>query len=337
MTESEWLTSADPTAMLTALTTGRTPEVWDRIRHKLNRPSDRLLRLFACACVRQVWHLLTDERSRRAVEVAERFADGAATRAEAHAACREAHAAWSMGGHSLPATVAAIADPLTNLPVRIPDLFAYMLPQVATAANLLRDICGNPFRAVTLRCVVTGNPVGTDTWQVGKRCPCWACSPTPTVVALATAAYSARTDTGTLDPDALAVLADALQDAGVPESEEVPCPTCSPYQDEFCPKCDGRKYTTVREFGFNGSEYHDVPCITCNGTGIFPPGYHPERDPASGRHEGGWTNCKTCNGGGRGTVRAGVVRVPNPILAHLRSIGPHVRGCWAIDLLLGRN
>lgn len=27
-------------------------------------------------------------------------------------------------------------------------------------------------------------------------------------------------------------------------------------------------------------------------------GYHPERDPASGRHEGGWTNCKNCNGGG---------------------------------------
>jgi hypothetical protein len=24
------------------------------------------------------------------------------------------------------------------------------------------------------------------------------------------------------------------------------------------------------------------------------------------------------------------------LLAHLRSPGPHVRGCWAIDLLLGR-
>jgi hypothetical protein len=25
------------------------------------------------------------------------------------------------------------------------------------------------------------------------------------------------------------------------------------------------------------------------------------------------------------------------LLAHLRSVGPHVRGCWAVDVLLGRS
>lgn len=46
----------------------------------------------------------------------------------------------------------------------------------------------------------------------------------------------------------------------------------------------------------------EVPChcaIYTNDTNnpwMGEPGYHPERDPASGRHEGGWTNCKTCNG-----------------------------------------
>src|SRR3954466_13128649 len=56
--------------------------------------SQRKARLFACGAVRRVWHLLTDERSRRAVEVAERYAEGAvpaSTLEEAHRAAWDAH------------------------------------------------------------------------------------------------------------------------------------------------------------------------------------------------------------------------------------------------------
>ena len=56
---------------------------------------DRFARLYACWCVRQVWHTLTDERSRRAVEVAERYAVGEATADELDAARSAADAAWS--------------------------------------------------------------------------------------------------------------------------------------------------------------------------------------------------------------------------------------------------
>jgi len=57
--------------------------------------TDRELRLFACWSVRQVWHLLTDERSRNAVETAERFASGEATEQEFAAAWDAARdAAW---------------------------------------------------------------------------------------------------------------------------------------------------------------------------------------------------------------------------------------------------
>lgn len=54
---------------------------------------DKDARLFACWCVRQVWHLLTDDRSKTAVETAERFAHGLASRADLAAAAEAAREA----------------------------------------------------------------------------------------------------------------------------------------------------------------------------------------------------------------------------------------------------
>src|SRR5262245_63965209 len=61
MTEKEWLTCTDPRPML--------PFLKDKV-------SARKLRLFLCAECRRIWHCLKDQRSREAVEVAEKFADG---------------------------------------------------------------------------------------------------------------------------------------------------------------------------------------------------------------------------------------------------------------------
>jgi hypothetical protein len=64
VTETEWNSCNDPNAML---------------EYIQNRASERKLRLFGAACCRRVWRLMTDPRHRRAVEAAERLADGLIT------------------------------------------------------------------------------------------------------------------------------------------------------------------------------------------------------------------------------------------------------------------
>ena len=60
MNEAEWLACSDPQPML----------------EFVYRPGSRKLRLYACGCLRRIWHLFLGERSRRSVEVAEMYADG---------------------------------------------------------------------------------------------------------------------------------------------------------------------------------------------------------------------------------------------------------------------
>src|SRR5262245_55004925 len=68
-TEAEWFASIEPNPML------------ELLQKRKPKPSPRKLRLFSCACCRQLWAVLED-LCRQAVEVAERFADEQATLAE---------------------------------------------------------------------------------------------------------------------------------------------------------------------------------------------------------------------------------------------------------------
>lgn len=61
MTELDWFDSISPEPMLAFLGA---------------RASPRKRLLLACACIRRIWPLLDDERLRKAVKTAERFADG---------------------------------------------------------------------------------------------------------------------------------------------------------------------------------------------------------------------------------------------------------------------
>jgi hypothetical protein len=200
MTEKEWLKSDDPTAMLKFL-------------HL--KTSNRKLRLFSVLCCRRIWQLLTDDRSREAVNVAELFADGMVSEqevetagAEAHTAMRESVLARQAGGYTVPEmyTHSVRAAWFTTIPEEFIDVEAALAivsansliardlssplgsreSEKAVCSSTLRDIFGNPFR-----------PVAFD--------PSWR---TSTAVALASQMYESR------DFAAMPILADALQDAG---------------------------------------------------------------------------------------------------------------------------
>lgn len=64
------------------------------IEERLKDAPLRLVILAACAFARTVEHLLADERSLAAIEIAERFADGRATLRELEAAASAARSAW---------------------------------------------------------------------------------------------------------------------------------------------------------------------------------------------------------------------------------------------------
>jgi hypothetical protein len=235
VTEAEWLACTDLKPMLVFL-------------H--SKTSERKLRLFAaarCRLFRQDWD--NQWPIREAVEAAERFSDGLSPAEQ----LARLHRPWEdfigdvrwgtidpTGGstvlrpsHLGQLLVQAISSPEAGSAawgVRYDDLRSYFDggwkdgPQERRAeCHLSREVFGNPFRPVILD-------------------PAWS---TPQVVALAQAAYDEREmPAGTLDAARLAVLADALEDAG----------------------CD-----------------------------------QPD------------------------------------LLGHLRGPGPHVRGCWAVDLLLGNS
>jgi hypothetical protein len=200
MTESEWLACIDPMPMLEFLA---------------GKVSDRKLRLFAVSCCRRIWHLLTDERSRCLVEKVEKYADGLITvfdvssvwdihekaylaydfKAPYYAAMA---VGWDFKQTSCEATHAAeCAIWWDSIPEDDPIISVLHSSgrhaEAEAQCLLLRDIFGNPYRSISL----------DSAWL------------TPTVISLAQTAYDDRIlPGGILDKARLAVLTDALEDAG---------------------------------------------------------------------------------------------------------------------------
>ncbi len=201
MTEKEWLTSLDAVVMLQFL--GK-------------KASGRKLRLFGVACVRRkrIGDLLADERSREAVEWAERYADRQASRKELRAAEQRARAvAQSLAraavrassGYAASYAALAATEAAAYTAPRAASQASYFVECVnrggadraqirASHADLLREVFGNPFRPV-------------------RRAPGWLAWGDRTIPKLAQAIYDERAF------ERLPVVADALEDAGCTNSD----------------------------------------------------------------------------------------------------------------------
>jgi hypothetical protein len=218
VTEAEWLTGGSVAPLL------------DFIQGGLDR---RRLRLFGLACFRRAAHLVPGGPPPDLVAVAERDAEGAADHAELRSAQVAARvlaegadkdceagdisfgpscaaralfslldgrprfaAEWS---EEAVATAARDAEPDWNAWDRVED--GARAAEASAQCALLRDIAGNPFRPVTVA-------------------PAWLSWNGAVVRRLARDAYdSHQQPAGHLDAARLAVLADALEEAGCADAE----------------------------------------------------------------------------------------------------------------------
>jgi hypothetical protein len=206
--------------------------IYDRQAYRIGKREHRRLMLFFCSYLRGYWASLNHDDTREAVVVAERVADGEASEeevAKAYSRSRPVPDLLSFGPYTKrQQRTAWAAVSLVNRSIDVVNWWHWNRvepedDQSPRWASLLREVCGKAFSRQSCE-------------------PRWR---TPVVDSLAVMAYAERVlPSGNLDLARLAVLSDALEEAGCTDAD---------------------------------------------------------------------------------------------ILAHLRSPGPHVRGCWALDLILGKE
>jgi hypothetical protein len=190
MTEEEWLACAEPQRLASEVYGWEVCDACQGRRSRYQYPhltcsncqqnanstprfSARKYRLIGCACCRVIWDDLTSATQRRAVEVAERFAEGAA---DAEALRQAWQQATTPGGttasqyahESLLGTVGQVVGRRHELHCRRlgakpsytswgqqtqqppPEVDALDAEAKRKLCDAIRDVAGNPFRPVTI-------------------------------------------------------------------------------------------------------------------------------------------------------------------------------------------
>lgn len=192
MKEKDWLACEHPQQMLLTLQ-----------KKENSRKGDRPWRLLACAAARDVWAKLS-QPCQKAVECAERFADGLANRQELQAADEKImQRGLSCAGFAA-ARWAAWAPPRSH------GRTQFQAVKLCLEWSIKLAPPGESKRQVALIHDVFGNPFQSATFETE-----WV---TPNVVKLARSAYEKRLlPSGDLDPQRLAALATALEKSGCSE------------------------------------------------------------------------------------------------------------------------
>ena len=186
MNEQDWLTCMDPIRML------------DSLRGKI---SPRKLRLVAASSYRLIWHWIRDISSRRAIDVADQFADCLASGKELANAHAMAYITY-LNSYQNSIFAYAVADEDAAHAATIAARDVAVVRKVDPLAALVRDVIANPFRPLPL---------------LDKTILAWSDG---TIPRLAQTIYDDRSlPRGTLDAERLAILADALEDAGLTDAE----------------------------------------------------------------------------------------------------------------------
>ena len=195
MTEQELPTCNDPQVVL------------EFLRQKV---SQRKLRLLAVACCRGLWQWMTDERSRKGVDVAERYADRLASDDELTIARQGTGTAWTTVWSDWPHIYQAARTAHFACCVGV-DRFRFVLEDAKNATmnyarstgghrDVDKDIVAEITRQLSLIHCIFGNPFRDSQFHDSWR--------TATVLSLAQAIYTEKSF------DRLPIVADSLLDAG---------------------------------------------------------------------------------------------------------------------------
>ncbi len=185
MTEREWLACTNPMSMLNFLT---------------GKASERKFRLFACACCRRIWHLITEPALQSAIHIAEKYADGKAT--------TKAAAKAAIGLDAGASSVRAAVFSAVSLEGR-PAYGAAIAARGAVVAALTHSEWGEaddaPASEFQKQADYLRDLIGPTAFRSVPIEPEWL---TASVRALAQDFYEERAS------EVLPILADALEDAG---------------------------------------------------------------------------------------------------------------------------